>query len=929
MEEDKQVVNEPSTEKENLELVDHTIFKQINEDKTGEIPPNVSNDDNSEKKDNKILNNFFNKSKSSWYVSIILIFILWLSYFLRTRNLKFLLDKTTNDFILINFDGFLFLRYAQQILSKGAIMANDVLRYFPYGFDTTKESTFLSYFLVYLFKFMNFFNSDVTLNYISVIYPPLLFAVSLIFFFLFLRKILDYKIALLSSFFLAIIPITLPKTVSGLLDKEPLAILFMFMTLYFFFSAWKSEKLRNVIILAVLAGVSNGLMMLTWGGAQFLFILIALFMLTFTLLKKTTKEKLLIYGIWMVLGFSIPLIFSGRFTFFIFSRAVSSEVSLVVFMISLLSYSIYEKNLFNLKEKLKKYPKALVLIVFSFLIGFLVISLFRGTSFLHDILRGFTTIIGKTRWGFTVVESKPVYLINFINGLSKKGILLFILGSSIMFYSMIKSLNKYKYQFLSLYVFILLALLFSRTNKDSVFNGDSITSLIFLTGSFVIFLLYFIIIYIYSYYKDENTFEKFEKLDDRYIFLFVFILISFLLSRTALRLNFLIAPIVAISISYLILFVFKKVPKIKSKNYRIVTYIVIIFLLISPFAISSNMFFGLLDKGLIIDYIQEDIRSHRNFVPFYNSQWQEAGEWIRENTLKDSVFVNWWDYGYMIQYGGERATLSDGGNALASLNHFIGRHVLTAQSEEKALEFFKSRGGDYLLIHPADIPKYPAFSSIGSDTNYDRYAVFGLFKLNNKEQGIRNEDNLVYSGGVSFFEPFEYQGKIYPPEETGVINFNVPVKIKKENGEQKVEFSQPTAVIANKNQQFRVPVNCLYVDDKLYEYEGEGLGGCLNIIVGFVNNDIAHIYGNALYLSSRIKDSLFAQLYLFDKQTPNFELVYEDEEIFLQRLDNIIKGPIKIWKINIPEDTKLNVTFQQNHLPDAMVRISNETYRVR
>tara|TARA_Y100000310_G_scaffold343159_1_gene449527 strand:+ start:43282 stop:43740 length:459 start_codon:yes stop_codon:yes gene_type:complete len=111
--------------------------------------------------------------ETPWYIYVLLIFSAVLSYFIRTRNLKLLVDVTTNDFIPINSDGFLFLRYAQQIINKGTIIVHDVFRYFPFGFDTTKESTFLSYFVANLFKFLNFFNSDLTLNYVSVIYPPL------------------------------------------------------------------------------------------------------------------------------------------------------------------------------------------------------------------------------------------------------------------------------------------------------------------------------------------------------------------------------------------------------------------------------------------------------------------------------------------------------------------------------------------------------------------------------------------------------------------------------------------------------------------------------------------------------------------------------------------------------------------------------------
>jgi len=36
--------------------------------------------------------------------------------------------------------------------------------------------------------------------------------------------------------------------------------------------------------------------------------------------------------------------------------------------------------------------------------------------------------------------------------------------------------------------------------------------------------------------------------------------------------------------------------------------------------------------------------------------------WVRENTNPGEVFVHWWDYGYWVEYLGERPTLADGGH---------------------------------------------------------------------------------------------------------------------------------------------------------------------------------------------------------------------------------------------------------------------------
>src|SRR3990172_10160255 len=101
--------------------------------------------------------------------------------------------------------------------------------------------------------------------------------------------------------------------------------------------------------------------------------------------------------------------------------------------------------------------------------------------------------------------------------------------------------------------------------------------------------------------------------------------------------------------------------------------------------------------------------------------------WVRENTERNTVFGHWWDYGYWVQSIGERATVLDGGNAISYWNHMMGRYALTGTNETEALEFLYAHNTTHFLIDSTDIGKYPAFSSIGSDENYDRRSWISPF----------------------------------------------------------------------------------------------------------------------------------------------------------------------------------------------------------
>jgi len=65
--------------------------------------------------------------------------------------------------------------------------------------------------------------------------------------------------------------------------------------------------------------------------------------------------------------------------------------------------------------------------------------------------------------------------------------------------------------------------------------------------------------------------------------------------------------------------------------------------------------------------------------------------------------------------------------------------------------------------------------------------------------------------------------------------------------------------------------------------------------------------GAGLYVSEEGVHALWTQLFLFNKGTPNFELVYDDSnQMPLALYQGRQIGPLKIWKINYPKDFKVS-----------------------
>ncbi|MFH1211245.1 MAG: hypothetical protein V1645_05015, partial [archaeon] len=300
----------------------------------------------------------------------------------------------------------------------------------------------------------------------------------------------------------------------------------------------------------------------------------------------------------------------------------------------------------------------------------------------------------------------------------------------------------------------------------------------------------------------------------------------------------------------------------------------------------------------------------------YNVQWQKAMGWVRENTPQDAVFGHWWDYGYLVQTGGQRATVTDGGNAIGYWNYLMGRHALTGQSDQEALEFLYAHNVSYFLIEEAEIGKYPAFSSIGSDANYDRYSWINVYSLDRTQsQETRDQTIYLYRGGTPLDEDFIYQEKVFPKQSSGIGGFLIPIK---QEGNQ-TQIQQPTAVLFYNGQQTRVPLECVFLGGKEIIFPEPGLKGCLQIVPRIENQQVDGM-GAAFYLSERVVQSRFGQYYMFSKESENFKIVYNDEqEMPLAIYNGRIIGPLKIWKVTYPKNMTVNQTYVQTEFPDPSV----------
>jgi asparagine N-glycosylation enzyme membrane subunit Stt3 len=899
-----------------------------------------------EERKKKIIN--FTRNNPSFIFYVILVFLIILGIYIRIQPLldhngtPGLWDITTKDYTLgPDLDPFLFLRYARTMIENGSLPQIDTMRNVPLFFDTTTELQMVSYMIVLTYKVVNLFGSY-SINFAGAFMPVIFFALTVIAFFFFVREIFirnkrkesEIKagiIASISTLFMIIMPSFLSRTIAGIPEKESIGFFFMFLSFYLFLMAWKSEKKIAPFIIATLSGVSTALMGLSWGGVSYAYVTISVACILAFLLNKIKARETLIYSLWIISSLAITLIFSNRYSITGFVTSLDTGIASLALLIFIVHLILWETKIKDLRFINKmNLPKNILSIIITIIIGILGSTIVFGPNFIIEKIDAvnhmlFTPITG--RWNTTVAENRQPYFTEWADSLGPiiKNIpvlfWLFLIGSIVLFKQMINRLKKKDAWILTLtYLFFLFGLIFSRYSSSSTFNGENFISKLFYYSSALI-LICVLVYYYLKYHKEKDN--SMELLSYEYIFLFSLLILSLFTARSAVRLIMVIAIIAPIFVSYLLTWA---VYRSREENDSTIKIILIAITIVIIALVSFSAW----------NYYNEVKQQAYYTIPsYYTTQWQNAMAWVRENTSSDSVFAHWWDYGYWVQSIGNRATVTDGGNAITWWNYLMGRFVLTGNNQKDALEFLYAHNATYLLIDSTDIGKYGAFSQIGSDGNFDRLSQGPITFLQDSKQteetkyGKKVIYDLLRSDGnygiASIEEDITYEingtKEVLFKENYGIMGVSIEVL----NNNQSVSFKQPEGIFYSNAQQKKVPMRYVYFNNQLFDFKS-GINATIYIIPRVSSSSIDYM-GAAIYLSPRVMRGLLGQVYILNNSLGNFdsfELVHSQPDLFTENLEQQgypladfsyfdngagLQGPIKIWKINYVGNEKFNPDY--------------------
>ncbi len=879
----------------------------------------------------------FLRRRYEWIVYILLALIVYISVKIRTLNLYGLKDVTTGTWTLgPDLDPFLFLRWSKYIVEHGRLFVTDIMRSSPLGLGTNEEYLLHPYLMAWFHKVAAIFGSE-SVTYSAIIYPVFMFALTLIAFFLFSREALVKFIgtkranlaALTASLFLAIMPIFIPRTIAGIPEKESVAFLFMFLSFYFFLKSWNADKSMKRYSFAAIAGLTTAAMANVWGGYLFIFLTIPSSFLIAFLIGKVEKKEISIYAIWLAVSFIIMNLASDRFTYLSLAKSLYTATAIFVLITCCFYLIMYRTNkardyLSNNKILSRFSPQIVSFVTSSIVVLLLAVILF-GPSYISAQVNNITDNLIKpanTRLIQTVAENKQPFFTEWSSSFGPRLgnvdllIWLAIISSAIMVFSLFNNLNKKEKGALTFgYVFLILAILLSRYSGNGNLNGESIISKSFYFGGFILFIAIAGYVYTKQYKKDNLAILK--EINLGAIFLLVFLFFSLIAARSAIRLVMVLAPPLAVMTGYLVASRDYGLKDKKSIKF-VLSIILLILVIYSAFSLYERA--------------KSDAR---NSVPSeYHQQWQLAMSWVRGNTLENAVFAHWWDYGYWIQSIGERATVLDGGNNIAYWNHMMGRYVLTGEEEKETLGFLYAHRVSHLLIDSTDIGKYSAYSFIGSDATLDRSSYIPTFLKNNEAtQQTKNNTRFVYQGGFWLDEDLIYEingTRIFLPAQKAaigaiIVEFDSTNKIAK----------QPEAIAVYGENQYLLPMR--YGFDGSFRDFGSGIESGFIIVpygtqssAGNANLDM---YGALLYLSPRTVKTNLAKYYLYGEESESIKLAHKEDDFVISQLKSQnpsfdkdfiyfygLKGPIKIWEIDYPEDIEIDEKYLETDYPEELRR---------
>ena len=202
----------------------------------------------------------------------------------------------------------------------------------------------------------------------------------------------------------------------------------------------------------------------------------------------------------------------------------------------------------------------------------------------------------------------------------------------------------------------------------------------------------------------------------------------------------------------------------------------------------------------------------------------------------------------------------------------------------------------------------------------DRLSYISVMRYDPSQTQETNDLELRFYQGTSGVDQdivYEIEGEniFLPKEQTVMLGIILRISGKGDS----ISMNQPEGVFFYNGQQIKIPLRYAYFNNQIHDFK-EGLNAGIYIfpLLASSGNQVqVEQLGAILYLSPKVFDSLFAQLYLMDDPLDRYTTVsiaHSEPDPFIASLRgqgagmgdfvffNGVRGPIKIWKVEYPEN---------------------------
>jgi hypothetical protein len=438
--------------------------------------------------------------------------------------------------------------------------------------------------------------------------------------------------------------------------------------------------------------------------------------------------------------------------------------------------------------------------------------------------------------------------------------LMFFFGGIIMFYREFKNFKYAKY-LTAIFMIFLCALIF-----ENFSGGDTryqwVNSLF--SSQIFYFALFGITIVLFLFLEHRSR-EHLENINSSYLLVLTWFVISTIAANGAVRLFFMLAFPAMIMAAYFIKWAAESLAHRVNSRLWSLPYLFGALILLLSFSVITI--------------------SNASMYPGLQSYY-DALHWASNNTPTDAVFTHWWDYGYIVQTIGQRATVVDPGNFLVQRDYDTGGYLFNAFNNSESLTYLNNYGKpSYWFIISEDIPKFFQISNLGSLSNLTgalkndtdtlgREAYFSTYAIMNQETSFKPNSLGVYSdypvialmdplsGPSQVLADFKVGNVVYDGYKTFILRLIVPLK----NNSQGPLLAQVFNSVTQRMELFKVQCIC---------QQGIGCSDVNNTDnASLVPTCILQLSGGVVNIPYKTKDVLFTQLYVLQKKVPGYDLVY-------------------------------------------------------